>query len=69
MQKFFSKYFYPKSICIIRAWSKPKSLGYKLAKSVAQMMVDNPDITECDLNPFLIDEKDEVFAVDVRVKL
>jgi acetyltransferase len=37
-------------------------------KSVAQMMLDNPAITECDLNPLLIGENDEVFAVDVRVK-
>jgi hypothetical protein len=37
-------------------------------KSVAQMMLDNSAITECDLNPLLIGENDEVFAVDVRVK-
>jgi acetyltransferase len=37
-------------------------------KSVAQMMLDNPEITECDLNPLLIGKKDEVFAVDVRIK-
>jgi acyl-CoA synthetase (NDP forming) len=37
-------------------------------KSVAQMMLDNPEITECDLNPLLIGENNEVFAVDVRVK-
>jgi acetate---CoA ligase (ADP-forming) len=37
-------------------------------KSVAQMMLDNPEITECDLNPLLIGENDEVFAVDVRVR-
>jgi acetyltransferase len=37
-------------------------------KSVAQMMLDNPEITECDLNPLLIGENDEVFAVDVRIK-
>jgi len=37
-------------------------------KSVAQMMLDNPEITECDLNPLLIGENDEVYAVDVRVK-
>ena len=38
-------------------------------KSVAQMMLDNPEITECDLNPLLIGENNEVFAVDVRIKL
>ena len=32
------------------------------------MMLDNPEIMECDLNPLLIGENDEVFAVDVRVK-
>jgi acyl-CoA synthetase (NDP forming) len=37
-------------------------------KSVAQMMLDNTEITECDLNPLLIGENDEVFAVDVRIK-
>ena len=37
-------------------------------KSVAQMMLDNPEITECDLNPLLIGDNDEVFAVDVRIK-
>jgi acyl-CoA synthetase (NDP forming) len=37
-------------------------------KSVAQMMLDNPEITECDLNPLLIGENNEVFAVDVRIK-
>ena len=37
-------------------------------KSVAQMMLDNSEITECDLNPLLVGENDEVFAVDVRIK-
>jgi acetyltransferase len=37
-------------------------------KSVAQMMLDNSEIIECDLNPLLIGENDEVFAVDVRIK-
>jgi acetyltransferase len=37
-------------------------------KSVAQMILDNPEITECDLNPLLIGENDEVFAVDVRIR-
>jgi acyl-CoA synthetase (NDP forming) len=32
----FNSYFYPKSICIIGASSKPKSLGYELTKSVKQ---------------------------------
>jgi len=36
--------------------------------SVAQMMLDNPEITECDLNPLLVGENNEVFAVDVRIR-
>ncbi len=37
-------------------------------KSVAQMMLDNAEITECDLNPLLIGQNDEMFAVDIRIK-
>jgi acetyltransferase len=37
-------------------------------KSVAQMMIDNPGITECDLNPLIVGENNELFAVDVRIK-
>lgn len=36
MSSFFDSFFYPKSICIIGASSKPKSLGYELTKSVKQ---------------------------------
>lgn len=32
----FDNFFYPKSICIVGASSKPKSLGYELTKSVKQ---------------------------------
>jgi len=32
----FNSFFYPKSICIVGASSKPKSLGYELTKSVKQ---------------------------------
>lgn len=38
-------------------------------KSIAQMMLDYPEITECDLNPLIITEDDKIFAVDVRVKI
>jgi acetate---CoA ligase (ADP-forming) len=38
-------------------------------KSVAQMMLDYPEITECDLNPLIVTEDDKFFAVDVRVKI
>jgi len=34
MKSVFNYFFYPKSICIIGASSKPKSLGYELTKSV-----------------------------------
>ncbi|WP_290660268.1 CoA-binding protein, partial [Ignavibacterium sp.] len=34
MKPVFDYFFYPKSICIVGASSKPKSLGYELTKSV-----------------------------------
>ncbi len=37
-------------------------------KSVAQMMLDNEQITECDLNPLIVDENNNLFAVDIRIK-
>ena len=37
-------------------------------KSLAQMMVDYPEITEVDLNPLLVTSDNKIFAVDVRVK-
>ncbi len=36
--------------------------------SVAQMMLDNENITECDLNPLIVDENNELYAVDIRIK-
>jgi acetate---CoA ligase (ADP-forming) len=36
MESVFNKYFYPKSICVVGASSKPKSLGYELTKSIKQ---------------------------------
>jgi len=36
MKSVFNHYFYPDSICIVGASSKPKSLGYELTKSVKQ---------------------------------
>jgi acyl-CoA synthetase (NDP forming) len=36
MDSVFNDYFYPKSICVVGASSKPKSLGYELAKSIKQ---------------------------------
>lgn len=37
-------------------------------KSVAQMMINNKEITECDLNPLLVTENDKIYAVDIRIK-
>ena len=36
--------------------------------SVAQMMINHLEITECDLNPLLVSENNEMFAVDIRIK-
>lgn len=38
-------------------------------KSLAQMMLDYPEITECDLNPLLVSDDNRMFAVDVRIKM
>jgi len=37
-------------------------------KSVAQMMLDYKEITECDLNPLVVTEDNNIFAVDIRIK-
>ena len=37
-------------------------------KSVAQMMLDHKEITECDLNPLVVTEDNNIFAVDIRIK-
>lgn len=37
-------------------------------RSVAQMMLDNPGVTECDLNPLIVTGDDKIFAVDIRIK-
>lgn len=39
-----------------------------LIKSVARLMIENNEITEIDLNPIIIDENKNYFAVDVRIK-
>ncbi|MGB5530342.1 MAG: CoA-binding protein, partial [Ignavibacteriaceae bacterium] len=36
MDSVFQEYFYPKSICVVGASSKPESLGYELTKSIKQ---------------------------------
>ncbi len=45
------------------------SLVKSTIKSVAQMMIDNKEITECDLNPLLVCVNDKMFAVDIRMKV
>jgi len=37
-------------------------------KSVAQMMLDFKEIIECDLNPLVVTEDNNILAVDVRIK-
>ena len=37
-------------------------------KFLAQMMVNHKEISECDLNPLIVTDKNELFAVDVRIK-
>ncbi len=37
-------------------------------KSVAQMMLNHIEITECDLNPLVVTEDNNIFAVDIRIK-
>nr|MCU0365530.1 acetate--CoA ligase family protein [Ignavibacteriaceae bacterium] len=38
-------------------------------KSVAQMMLNHKEITECDLNPLVVTEDNNIFAVDITPKL
>jgi acetyltransferase len=40
----------------------------KVISAVAKMMLDNEQITECDLNPLIVDENNNLFAVDIRIK-
>lgn len=37
-------------------------------KSLAQMMLNHPEIKECDLNPLIVTDDNKIFAVDVRIK-
>jgi acetyltransferase len=39
-----------------------------IIKSVAQMMINYKEITECDLNPLLVTEDNRLYAVDIRIK-
>ena len=40
----------------------------KAIKAVAQMMINHKEITECDLNPLVVTDDNNIFAVDVRIK-
>jgi acetyltransferase len=35
---------------------------------VAQMMLNHKEIIECDLNPLVVTEDNNIFAVDIRIK-
>jgi acetyltransferase len=37
-------------------------------RSVAQMMLNHKEITECDLNPLVVTQDNNIFAVDIRIK-
>lgn len=37
-------------------------------KSVAQMMLNHKEIIECDLNPLVVTDDNNIFAVDIRIK-
>lgn len=40
-----------------------------IIKSVSQMMIENNNILEIDLNPLIVDDQNNYFAVDVRIKV
>jgi acetyltransferase len=77
MQNIFNNYFYPKSLCIIGASSKPGSLGYELTKSVKNygytgaLFLVNPkseEILGYKCYPKVTDIKDEIDLVIVMVQ-
>jgi succinyl-CoA synthetase beta subunit len=37
--------------------------------SLAQMMLDYKEVSEVDLNPMIITEDNQLFAVDIRIKV
>lgn len=41
----------------------------RIIKSCALMMIENKNISEFDLNPLIVDEENNFYAVDVRVKV
>ena len=40
-----------------------------IIKSVSQMMIENINILEIDLNPLIVDDQNNYYAVDVRIKV
>ncbi len=40
----------------------------KIIKSSAKMLIENEDILEFDFNPIIVDQNNNLFAVDVRIK-
>jgi acetate---CoA ligase (ADP-forming) len=50
---------------------KPADLGKikSLIKSIAQMMLNEEEIIECDLNPVIVTGENKILAVDIRVKI
>jgi len=40
-----------------------------IISSLAQLMLDEDSVTECDLNPVIITDDNRIFAVDARIKL
>lgn len=51
-----------------RALKKFKPLLTKQILAISRLLVDNPEISEFDVNPFIINEQG-IFAVDVKVKV
>ncbi|MEJ5351595.1 MAG: acetate--CoA ligase family protein [Melioribacteraceae bacterium] len=41
----------------------------RIIKSCAKMMIENPSIKEFDINPLIIDSENNLYAVDVRIKM
>ncbi|GJQ62477.1 MAG: acyl-CoA synthetase [Melioribacteraceae bacterium] len=41
----------------------------EIIKSSARMLIENPSITEFDFNPLIIDSKNDIHAVDIRIKV
>lgn len=57
---------------IIRGVRGDKSINIEklktIIKNLAQMMIDYEKITEVDFNPLIVDEENEIYTVDIRIK-